>query len=282
MTARFWMLTIPAEDWNPPTTLPPGISFLKGQRERGEAGGYEHWQLCVRTTNPVRLNGVKALFCNSAHAERTRSEAALAYVWKDATAVEGTRFQLGALKQAGNQTDWSEVRELAKAGRFNDLDPAILVRYTGNLLKIHAHFADPGYRPGIKATVFWGPTHTGKTHRAALEAEATGSPTFWKTSTTRWWDGYKGERNVIIDEFDGQIGMLHLLRWLDKYPCRVEIKGGFTPLRGDRFWITSNLHPSYWFPELPAAQNEALFRRIEIIEVAERYIEPPCSPNIDE
>jgi len=79
---------------------------------------------------------------------------------------------------------------------------------------------------------------------------------------------------VIIDEFDGQIGITHLLRWLDKYPCSVEVKGGTLPLKATHFWITSNKPPELWFPEAAVAQVEALMRRITVEHITNKYITP--------
>lgn len=274
MTARFWMLTIPGADWSPPTTLPPGLTYVRGQREVGE-GGYDHWQICCRTAAPVRLPGLKALFCASAHAEKSRSEAALAYVWKEDTAVAGTRFEVGKLRKAGNQVDWEDVGAKARAGEFGAIPTEILVRHTGNLIKMHGLFAHPQPRPEVTVTVLWGETGSGKSHTAYHQATMTGGPVYWKASTNKWWDGYRGEEAVVIDEFDGQIGIVHLLRWLDWYPMMVEIKGGATPLKATKFWITSNLSPDEWFPSLPLKQMRALHRRLTVVcEMNEPYVAP--------
>jgi len=55
-----------------------------------------------------------------------------------------------------------------------------------------------------------------------------------------------------------------MLRWLDRYPCRVEIKGSSRPLDATKIWITSNLNPLDWYPELDVDTKEALLRRINI------------------
>lgn len=91
--ARYWILTIPENDWNIPETLPANLSFLKGQKEEGAASGYRHWQLVCAFKQKTSLHGVKKLFGPTAHAEPSRSEFANAYVWKDETRVEGTSFE---------------------------------------------------------------------------------------------------------------------------------------------------------------------------------------------
>lgn len=116
-------------------------------------------------------------------------------------------------------------------------------------------------------TVFWGPTGTGKSHRAWAEA---GLQAYSKDPLTKWWDGYRHQEHVIIDEFRGVINISHLLRWLDKYPVSVETKGGQAALLARRIWITSNLHPNEWYPELDMMTKEALLRRLTIIEINER------------
>ena len=82
--------------------------------------------------------------------------------------------------------------------------------------------------------------------------------------------GYLNQENVIFDEFRGSIDIAHLLRWTDKYPVRVEVKGGSIPLAASKLYFTSNLHPRGWYPELDYETYEALERRLTIIEVTER------------
>lgn len=117
------------------------------------------------------------------------------------------------------------------------------------------------------ARVFWGPTGTGKSFRAWEEAGPSAYP---KSSRSKFWDGYQGEQDVILDEFRGAIDVAYLLTWLDRYPVRVEIKGSSKPLSATRFWFTSNLHPRDWYPEIDHLTYEALERRLEILEITER------------
>lgn len=90
----YWFLTIPAANWASPAALPEGLSWIRGQKETGE-GGFLHWQVVCSVPQPVRLLRLKNMFCAEAHVELCRSAAAEAYVWKDDTYVEGTRFEFG-------------------------------------------------------------------------------------------------------------------------------------------------------------------------------------------
>lgn len=124
--ARYWILTIPQHAYMP--YLPPTCVWIRGQMERGDDRAYLHWQLCVLFSQKVRLATVRRVF-GDFHAEPTRSEAANDYVWKDATLVDGTRFELGQLPRKRNsEKDWDAIWESAKRGRFDDIPADVRVR----------------------------------------------------------------------------------------------------------------------------------------------------------
>lgn len=254
----YWMLTIPQASFTP--YLPPGVSFIKGQLEQGGTTGYLHWQLLVVFKRSVRLRAVRTIF-GPVHAELSRSAAADEYVWKEDTAVKGTRFCLGKkpLRRAVS-TDWENVFECAKRGDLDSVPGDVKVRYFGNLLRIGAVFAQPR---AIERTcvVYWGKTGMGKSARAWAEATVDAYP---KDPRTKFWDGYRGHKHVVVDEFRGGIDIAHLLRWLDRYPVLVEIKGSAVVLAAEKIWITSNLSPKDWYPGLDAETLNALLRRINV------------------
>jgi len=255
---RYWMLTIPYNLFTP--YLPAGCCYIKGQLEIGE-GGYVHWQILVVFSRSVRLAGVKRVFGREVHCEPSRSEAANAYVWKEDTAVENTRFELGTAPRDTKYSkhDWDEVKDYARVGNFDAIDSSILVRYFGNLTKIHGHFSRP--LPTVKQVfVYWGATGTGKSRRAWAEATFEAYP---KIPTTKFWDGYRSHKHVVVDEFTGQVGITHMLQWLDRYPVLVEVKGSVTPLSVEKVWITSNIDPRQWYNDGNSTeeQRRALMRR---------------------
>lgn len=210
------------------------------------------------------MTAVKQVFPGNGHYELTRSNRANEYVWKDDTAVPDTRFEFGSLPVKRNcATDWELVRSNAQAGRLDDIPADIYVRYFNQLNNIQSHFSQP--LPLVRtATVFWGPTGTGKSRRAWDEATFSA---YSKDPRTKFWCGYRGQENVVIDEFRGGIDIAHLLRWLDRYPVRVEVKGSTKPLMATSFWITSNIHPDGWYPMLDRETYAALERRLNIIHI---------------
>jgi len=109
--------------------------------------------------------------------------------------------------------------------------------------------------------VFWGITGSGKSRRAWDEAGLEGFP---KDPRTKFWCGYRDQAHVVIDEFRGGIDIAHMLRWLDRYPVIVEIKGGAVCLAASKIWITSNLSPDDWYPDADQATKDALRRRLQV------------------
>ncbi len=63
-----------------------------------------------------------------------------------------------------------------------------------------------------------------------------------------WFDGYDGERTLLIDEFSGRIEFELFKNMLDPYPIQVPTKGDFTPAMWDTVVITTNYHPCTWYP----------------------------------
>lgn len=275
--ARYWMLTIPATDWSPPNVLPDGMAYCKGQKEQG-AGGYQHWQLVAYFPTKIRLNRVKQFFCQTAHCEPTRSEASAAYVWKEDTRIPDTQFELGQLAfDRKSKTDWGAVWTKAKEGLVDDIPPDVAVRYYGNLKKI---FSDNQMPQSIvrSAVVFWGPTRYGKSRRAWHEATFDPHVTYCKDPRTKFWDGYRGQKHVVIDEFRGAIDIANILRWTDRYPLSFEIKGSSVPSTVEKFWFTSNIPPERWYPDCDEATMMALLARLEVVEFVEPWIPPPGTP----
>lgn len=255
----FWMLTIPRASFTP--SLPPSASWIKGQLETGE-NGYEHWQIIVGFKQKKSLNQVRGVF-GPHHAEITRSEAAETYVWKERTRVDGSQFELGAKPMCVNsKPDWDAIWAAAESGDLMAIPASIRVRSYFALRAIaSAHSAPESIERNV--FVYWGKTGTGKSRKALDEG---GMEAYGKDPRSKFWDGYLGQEHVIVDEFRGGIDVSHMLRWCDRYPVRVEVKGSSRPLVARKIWITSNLHPRQWYPDVDVETVDALMRRFNITQ----------------
>lgn len=240
----------------------PYVGGGDGTGDATTKSGYLHWQLVVCFERKVRLKAVRATF-GPFHAEPTRSDAASEYVWKDDTYVEGTRFELGKLPiKRGDTKDWARILDAAKTARFDDIPPDVLVRYYSSIKKISAEYCEP-LAIERKTVVYWGPTEYGKSKRAWEEATLKAYP---KDPRSKFWDGYRDQQNVVIDEFRGGIDIAHMLRWTDRYPVIVEIKGSSVVLQAKRIWITSNIPPREWWPNLDEETLKAFLRRVTVFQ----------------
>lgn len=261
--ARWWILTIPAHDFI--RYLPKGISYIRGQLECGHDSGYVHWQLVCHSDGQCRLSAIKKIFGSTCHAEPTKSDAALEYVWKEDTAVAGTRFELGDQPfNPSSEKDWARVYSLARSGDLENpaIPPSVRIRSYHSLKGIAKDYARPVVRGPQTVNVFWGKTGSGKSYRAFQEA---GEMFYLKDPHTKWWDGYRGEENIIIDEFRGKCEIGNLLKWVDWTPCLAETKGSQVPLRSKKWWIMSNLDPREWYKDLDPESLDAFIRRLGTI-----------------
>jgi len=115
----------------------------------------------------------------------------------------------------------------------------------------------------IETTILWGDSRTGKTGYVYNNHNI--NEIFKLDSANKlWWDGYNGQKILLIDDFYGDwIKYSALLNILDKYPLRCEIKGGFTYANWTTVYITSNKHPSEWYSE---GMTDAFKNRINFIK----------------
>lgn len=151
---------------------------------------------------------------------------------------------IGALVKA-KKTDYEIVEELgASASRFSK--QINFLRFTYNEKESDRQLQ------GVKVLVLYGPTGTGKTY-AAVNAIAGGLDYYIAEAPSKrgdklWFDGYTGQRTLILDDFDGEYCTLaYLKRLLDCYKLKIEIKGGHAWAVWTTVIITSNMHPSGWY-----------------------------------
>jgi len=191
------------------------------------------------------------------------------YVWKDETAVEGTRFELGKKPlKVNNKRDWDAIRDLAKAGKLEEIPAGPYICHYRTFKQIAVDNMVP-VAMERRINVFWGPTGVGKSRRAWAEA---GLKAYPKSPTTKFWDGYRDQTRVVMDEFRGSIDISHILRWFDRYPVIIEIKGSATVLSATTIWITSNISPEDWYPAIDSDTRAALLRRLHVTHMTTPWL----------
>lgn len=105
---------------------------------------------------------------------------------------------------------------------------------------------------------------TGKTTlaRAVLKQETGEEPYIYKAKTNDWWDGYNGEKGVIMDDFNGDYNPVQLLGLLDPACEKINlmIKGGSIPCAVTHVIFTTNFGPWDWYDKKKVRVG-ALMRR---------------------
>ena len=90
-----------------------------------------------------------------------------------------------------------------------------------------------------------GPTGTGKSKEARRLA---GEGAYWMGSNGKWWEDYWAEHTVVWDEFYGHSCPFSLiLRILDRYTLKLEMKGASIEFSSRRIIFTSNQEPEHWY-----------------------------------
>lgn len=265
--ARYWFGTInPGHGvFVPPTTLPGGSSllvWLRGQEEIGESGT-RHWQLCAAFSRKVRMAKVIADIGNGSW-QPTISKKAEEYVWKEETAVAGTRFEVGQkLFNPNNATDWARVRDLARGGRIDTLleeEPEVAIRHYKTLKQIGVDYMKkPDDMASCTGIYIYGPPGVGK---SKFVRDNYGQDLYIKAQN-KWWDGYQGQKFALLDDLDTKVLGHHIKIWADRYAFTAEVKGGTMQIRPWKFIMTSNYAPEDLFEDPVLAQ--AIRRRCQMI-----------------
>lgn len=103
--------------------------------------------------------------------------------------------------------------------------------------------------------------------------ETYGADNVYLKSQNKWWDGYLGQRVVLIDDFDfaGGVVLSHYLkRWSDRYGVTGEVKGSTINLNFEWLVITSNYTIADLFGPDGRENEKAAADKRTLVEALER------------
>lgn len=238
------------------------VRYVCYGREVGESGT-PHLQGFIYFNNPCALSLCRERVGN-AHCEIARgtTKQAVEYCKKDGDCYErGSAPLTSAEKGEAEKERWDRSRDAAKEGRLDDIDSDIYVRYYRTLKDIKRdHMSRP--EDAAECTGMWitGLSGVGKSYKARQDY-----PDAYFKMANKWWDGYQGEENVIIDDLDVGHACLghHLKIWADRYSFVAETKGGATMIRPTKIIVTSQYRIDQIWTD--AETVDALKRRFQII-----------------
>lgn len=269
--AKAWVLT-----WNNPPpnavhklTESPGQQYTILGGETAPSTGTPHIQGYIRWARQKSFAQVKAL-APSAHWERAKGDDLANF---DYCSKKTILYESGERPQQGKRNDIHEVRLMLREGGtmedvVNNATSLQAVRF-GELFLRYSSPRIREERPIVKW--IWGPTKTGKSYMAHQEAQ---NP-WWSNKDLTWWEGYHGQKHVIIDDFRGSFCPLQeLLRILDRYPYKVMYKGGSCELLATHIWITSCVPPEQAYPGCNERIDQLTRRIASVIHLTKQYEEP--------
>jgi len=163
----------------------------------------------------------------------------------------------------GRRNDLEVIRGMIKDGKgMKDIVDGAVSGCSLRTAELVLKYLEKGR--DFKPEVIWvhGSTGSGKTRTAMSKY-----PNAWLSGKNlKWWDGYDAHSEVIIDDFRKDFCTFHeLLRILDRYPYRVEVKGGSRQLLAKVIVITCPWAPKELFATRCEEDVGQLLRRIDEI-----------------
>lgn len=240
------------------------MDFMTFQQERCPTSGRLHFQTYVIFKTRQRLSGVKRCMGSTVHAETAKCDVdvCVAYCSKVETRVAEPK-SFGEKPATVVLVSILEDLKKRKISEVLESNPKLWrsvkqMKDVQNLYSVPRNFMTMG-------VLLTGRTGTGKSKIMMLISQFVGE-SCWVNSDLRWFDPYQGERMIVIDEVrDLKISMM--LRLVDRYPLKLEVKGGFVEMTATMVMMSSNLSWNQLSCSLDIRTIEALKRRISIYEV---------------
>lgn len=263
--AKHWCFTLNNPTEADQSNTPPLYDYMVIGNEVGESGT-PHLQGYIALKVKARLTALSK-WLPRAHFEIMKGtpQQASDYCKKDGNFHEDGTLPHSQTHSATQKrkADYDEAYDLAKQGKFREIDPALAIRHANAFEKIRAWHVPQGttLSDDTMAIWIWGPPGIGKSRKARTDF-----PDAYVKQLNKWWDGYHGEDYVLIEDMDPEHGkhMAHHFKvWLDRYPFPAEVKGATVHnIRPKKVIITSNYSIRECFGDY---DWEAVERRCEVI-----------------
>lgn len=230
-------------------------TYLSYQLELSESGTV-HWQgyIELSVARSIRALRKDNDFLARSHLEPRRGSQAQAveYVTKEDTRIRPVYTEGELAPGQGKRKDLDAVKADIDSGAS---DIKLWSDHFSSYCRYHKAFkrykalVQPERRWIMDVRVYWGLTGTGKTRSVydEFELEEIYSVPHAKGSGT-YWDGYDGQKVVLVDEMYGsRFSWGFLLRLTDRYPMTVPIHGDVVTFASKIIIFTSNKHPAEWY-----------------------------------
>lgn len=243
---KFWCYTINNYDENSSIKkLEDKCTYYVEAKEVGEKGT-PHLQGFVCFKKQMRFETLRRLL-PGAHLENKSKNSTFKQASEYCKKPGNEYIEFGELPlergQAGGRakaaSDYAKAAALAEAQNLtDDIDSEIRVKYYGNLSRI-AQDNPPAVDDLSGPCGYW---YVGEPGTGKSTAARTRYPGAFRKNANKWWDGYKGQETLILDDFSMCHACLgyHLKIWADSGAFVAEIKGSSRYYRPKNLIVTSN------------------------------------------
>jgi len=250
-----------------------GVTYIIFGREICPTTGRRHLQGFLYFRNSLTRSGVKKRLGSGfegIHLEVSKGtvDQNITYCSKD-----GDFESYGERPSQGRRSDLLEIKLQIEDG-INERTIAEdhwsqWVVYRRSFEAYRTLLLEPKLRLECRVYLIVGSSGTGKTRYVYQRfADTPGGLWMSHDPTLKWFDGYQGQRAVVIDDFRGGADFEFVLRLLDIYPLKVPVKGGFVQWCPDFIFLTSNTEPSDWYPDIDISPLERRIHRTARISSA--------------
>lgn len=239
------------------------------------ANGTPHLQGYFRLASRKSMSWCRNNISNKCHYEQARGshDQAADYCKKDGNFREHGEHTDRRARGGSGESPASKKQKtkmlLDESNTFDDLiDSGILSAYHVKTIANARHIMkqqriQPYRADDVRGIWIYGPPGTGKSHWVH---ETFGHDLYMKQQN-KWWDGYCGEKYVLLDDMDTNTLSHHLKLWADRYPVTAEIKGGSVHLSHRRFIVTSN----FSIEELFAGDHPKMCSPVTVAAIERRF-----------
>lgn len=238
--------------------------YLVYGHEVAPTTGTPHLQGYIVFKDAHTLSSLRSIGLGISWTVNTRGDADVNYLYctkEGVDIVERGRRPVSQAKKGKMEKDrWSAAILAVSEKRYDDVDGDILGKHLRSVeyaaSKLHKRKLED--LDALENEWHYGDPHSGKSATRALHPGC-----YVKLAHSKWWDDYQDEDVVFIDDFSDRKLVDEMICFADKYPVRVEVKGGSMIIRPKRVIVTSQFRPGSYTDD--AVRAAALERRFVLV-----------------
>lgn len=280
--SKRWMLTAWV-DKLPYAWVPEHLSFPKFKAEymcwgleKCPTTNREHWHIYFRLNRSCRFEQLKRMLPETVHIEGAcgTEEQCRNYCWSQGDHCDKSTWRLlmgdvGEYKEgAGKKGKRTDLEEIARKIAWGSTIKEIAAEHSASFIRYHNGIEAyarqiqplPPIAREVQVIVLYGPTGTGKTHRALVSYP----DAYVVLPGKNPWDEYSGQAVILFDEFrsdDWSITMMN--KYLDKWRMTLQCRYRNSYAQWTLVIICTNDAPAQFYQTEPnPTMKAAFFRRI--------------------